>query len=73
MKVEIEYEIQPFKVPSYVICKPKPGLKQDGLVETPKLELSQLSKTDLLKMCEEFTREVMKKAGKKYLSRKTVE
>jgi hypothetical protein len=64
VKASIEVELQPFTTPNFVLTVQPPRLKQEGFVETPKLSLSDLDSLTLSRMCDEFRREVFKKAGK---------
>lgn len=64
MKASIEVELQPFTTPNFVLTARPPRLKQEGLVETPKLALGDLDSHTLERMCDEFRNEVFKKAGK---------
>jgi hypothetical protein len=59
MKTEIEFELRPFSVPSYVSAIPNDLGRADH--EFP---LSQVPSEYLHMLCEEFYREVFKRAGK---------
>lgn len=59
MKSEIEFELRPFQVPSYVsACPVELG------VADHQFPLSQVSASDLHMLCDQFYYEVFKKAGK---------
>lgn len=65
MKTKIELNLKPFLVPSYVDVVQEPKLREDGFSpEIPKFALGDLDSTALNQMCEEFTANVFKKAGK---------
>lgn len=64
MKASIEVELRPFTVPNYVLTVQPPRLKQEGIVETPKLSLSDLDSLTLERLCNDFREEVFTKAGK---------
>lgn len=57
-------ELQPFSVPNFVRQVVKPGLRQDGFVETPAIRLADLDADTLDAMCSEFREAVFAKAGK---------
>lgn len=57
-------ELQPFSVPNFVRPVAKPGLRQDGFVETPAIPLAELDADTLDAMCAEFRKAVFSKAGK---------
>lgn len=65
MKTKIEVELQPFSVPNYVLTVQEPRPKQDGIQETPKYHLSELSPETLDRLCDEFRDAVFEKAGKR--------
>ncbi len=64
MKVSVEVELAPFKVPDSVSVKGTPALKQHGFTAQRKMHLSELSREALEKLCDDFQNEVFKKAGK---------
>lgn len=64
MKTKIEVELKPFQVPNYVLTVSTADKWEDGFREMPKYHLSELSANTLERLCEDFTREVFKKAGK---------
>jgi len=64
MKASIEVELQAFTVPNYVLTVQPPRLRQEGMVETPKLSLSDLDSSTLDRLCKEFRTAVFEKAGK---------
>lgn len=64
MKILIEKEIIPFEVPTFVRVVSKPGLKQDGFKESPKIMLNELDETTLNTLCKEFRDEVFRRAKK---------
>lgn len=66
MKINIQIELMPFKIPDYVVPVREPGLKQDGfpgMTNQGNIPLNQLSKGALEEMCDIFKRSVLKKAG----------
>jgi hypothetical protein len=64
MKVEMELDLLPFKTPNYVLVKQEPGKREDGFKEGPKFHLKDIDSFTLEKLCDDFRREVFKKAGK---------
>lgn len=64
MKVTLEVELQPFQTPNYVLTKPKPLERQEGMQEAPKYHLSELDSATLDRLCRGFRSEVFRKAGK---------
>lgn len=64
MKAKIEITLKPFQVPNFVLTEQEAGLRQEGMIESPKYALSELSAETLDALCEQFTNEVFKKAGK---------
>ena len=56
-------ELQPFRVPNYVLQKMPARPRQEGYHETPKYHLSELDKATLIALCNEFTAAVLEKAG----------
>lgn len=61
MKTKIEVELKPFDVPHYAATKPRLFDVED---EPRKFHLKELDENTLHKLCEEFTNEVFKIAGK---------
>ena len=64
MKATLQVELQPFQTPNFVRAVGKPGAKQDGMQELPCYPLSDLDPLTLDRLCDEFRKEVFKKAGK---------
>lgn len=64
MKATISVTLQPFAVPNFVLAEPKTGSRSEGMVETPKYPLSDLDPETLDDLCDQFRRDVFKKAGK---------
>ena len=62
--MEYKVKLQPFQTPNYVIMATSPGKREDGWKEAPKFHISTLDKEDLIKLCDEFKENVLKKAGK---------
>lgn len=60
--VHMKIELQPFTVPNYVIGKMPARPRQDGIVEAPKWELMDVDAETLSDLCDDFRREVFKKA-----------
>lgn len=63
MKATLKVELKPFRVPSFVLAKTD-GKREEGFKEDPKYPLSDLDPQTLESLCEQFTREVFRKAGK---------
>lgn len=64
MKVTVEVELKPFIVPNYALQVSKSGKREDGFIEDQKFHLSDLDPITLSNLCDEFRREVFRKAGK---------
>lgn len=64
MKVNIEVSLKPFITPNYVLTDEPPNSREDGYVECRQFRLSELHADTLSKMCDDFRKEVFKKAGK---------
>lgn len=69
MEVKMEVDLLPFKIPNYVLEKQKPGKREDGFKDGRKFHLSELDPLTLSKLCNEFRREIFKKAGKEQPAR----
>ena len=64
MKTTIEIELQPFTVPSFALPVQKPGKREEGMQETPKIDLTELDSLTIDRLCAEFRDSVFKKSGK---------
>ncbi len=62
--MKITIELQSFNTPNYVSVLPKQGVRQDGMVESPKWHINELDATTLSEMCDQFRHDVFTKAGK---------
>lgn len=62
--MKIDLELLPIRVPNYILVKETAGKRQDRFKEGRKFHLSELSEDVLLKLCNDFTDEMFKKAGK---------
>jgi len=62
MIIETGVELQPFKVPNYVLVKGRLRVRQDGFAETPKFHLSELHEDTLNELCDQFRARVLAKA-----------
>jgi len=58
----ITTELQPFKLPVYVLEKVPAGTRQEGFKEAPKHRLCDLSEETLVMLCDEFKDSVLKKS-----------
>ena len=65
MKVHIEIKLKPFTTPNYVLVDESAKPKDQGFSESKKFSLSELDAATLSSLCDEFRREVFKKAGKR--------
>ena len=68
MRTQISLNLQPFSVPDCIHDAAPPARRQDDYHE-PQLKgrafrLSELDENTLLRMCEDFKREVFRRAGK---------
>lgn len=57
----IKQKLQPFQTPNYIKFATKPGKRQDGFKEVPKLHLHEVPEQTLIEMCDEFKRAVLAK------------
>jgi len=68
MEIQVTVKIKPFTVPNYVLVDAKPRPRDEGfLAEDAKYALKDLSSEILNTLCEDFKKEVFKKAGKELL------
>lgn len=58
-------KLLPFTVPCYVTAAPLAGLRQEGFKETPTWSLSEVDALELDQLCNDFRKEVFRKADKK--------
>lgn len=56
--------LQPFRVPNFVIQDAPARPRQEGFTESPKYALSELEPETLAELCDDFRRSVFEKAGK---------
>jgi len=61
---KVEVELQPMRIPNFILGVAKPGRKQDGFREGPKWSLSEISEETLSELCNQFRKDVFEKAGK---------
>lgn len=65
MGIKIEVELQPFRVPNYVLEKQSVRRRQDGVdFDTPKSHLKDVPRDVLEQLCEQFRKDVFEKAEK---------
>jgi hypothetical protein len=57
-------ETVPFTTPNFVLLKMPPRHRQEGFQELPKLALSDVPADELSAMCDQFRRDIFKKAAK---------
>lgn len=62
--MKIQIKLQPFTVPNFVLEVMKPGCRQDGFHAATTHPLSDLSDEALAELCDDFRREVFRKAGR---------
>lgn len=60
----VEIKLQPFRPPNYVLVESPRKAREEGLVETPKFSLADLSAETLSDLCDQFRADVFEKAGK---------
>lgn len=63
MTATLNIDLQPFQTPNFVRPVAKPVKREDGFQELPCYPLSDLDWSSLDKLCQEFRREVFRKAG----------
>lgn len=66
MKTTIEIELIPFSVPNYALLKQKPKDRHAGFVGPIEISLSDIDSYTLLKLCDNFKKEIFAKAGKSH-------
>ncbi len=59
MKVNIELNIKPFRTPNFVSLE-----KSEDGEDTPGIPIKQLDAETLDRLCEHFTKDIFRKAGK---------
>ena len=64
MKTSIEIKLKPFKTPNYALVDEDAKPREEGFSEGRKFHLSELDACTLSRMCNDFRKEVFKKAGK---------
>ena len=57
-------ELQPFRLPNYVLEEVEPSDRQEGFKETPKHRLCDLPEKTLIMLCDEFKEGILRKARK---------
>jgi len=55
--------LRPFRVPNFVLAESKSGRKEDGLKETPKYPLRDLSESILNQLCDQFRKDILRRAS----------
>ena len=65
MEVNIKITLEPFIVPNFVIARDRPTLRQEGITEARKYALAELDAETLERLCDDFTKSVFEKAGKR--------
>lgn len=58
-------KLKPFNTPNFVIQEMPNSLRQDGLKDPPSFALKELEADVLSDLCEEFRKEIFRKAEKK--------
>lgn len=61
--ITLELKITPFKVPDAVTLEQAPGGREQGFRPPPTVALRELPVETLSAMCDDFRREVFRKAG----------
>lgn len=65
MAIKLDIELEPFRVPNYVMVKQKAGLRQDGArLDSPKYHVKDLDIDTLSQLCDEFREAIFAKAEK---------
>ena len=62
--MEIKIKLRPFLTPNYVLCETTPMQRQDVLIEAPKWHVSDIDAQVLSDLCDQFRKDVFKKANK---------
>jgi len=72
--MEMKIKLRPIQTPNYVLAEARPGLRQDGMVECQKWHIGEIDEETLSELCDQFRRDIFKKAGKRdFKDRKEVE
>jgi hypothetical protein len=61
----VTIKLQAFNVPNFALAQRKPGERQDGIQQLPAFPLRDIGAEELANMCDDFRREIFRKAGKK--------
>jgi len=62
--MEMRIKLQPMRTPNFVLSKMPARAKEEGFKEGPKWALRKIPAEALSDLCDEFRREVFKKAKK---------
>ncbi len=62
--MKLGIELNPFLTPNFVIVRQKPGLRQHGFKKSRSVAIRDLDADTLAGLCDEFRRDVFRKAGK---------
>ena len=63
--MDIKVKINNFDVPTEVYQQGQVGLRQNGFVTSPSWKLSELDEDTLSDLCDQFRKDVFKRANKK--------
>lgn len=64
MSITIPTELQPFRIPNFVLEKSQVRPRQEGFVETRSHALADLDVSVLSRLCDQFRKDIFEKAGK---------
>jgi len=62
--IRISLKLKPFQTPNFVIVEMPPRPRQEGMQEALSFPLSEVDAETLYRMCDDFRREVFRKAGR---------
>lgn len=62
--MKIQIELQPLIIPNYVLEKPRPGKRQDGIQRTRQHAIEDLDVETLAQLCDAFRAGIFAKAKK---------
>ena len=62
--ITIKKELKPFQTPNYVFEKELPRPREEGFQQSSSYKISELDPEVLSKLCDQFRKDIFKKAGK---------
>lgn len=59
----VKVRLKPFSVPLFVVAEASLKSREDGFKEAPQFHISEIDRDVLIEMCDDFKKELLKKAG----------